>query len=266
MATFVKTPSGTWKAVVRKRGWPAQIKTFRLKRDAEDWARGVDDEITRGIYIARAPAERMTVAAVLERYLREVGPAKRVSTWGREAGRVKPLRARLGRYALAAVTSDLVARYRDDRLAEGKSNNTVRLELALLSHLYTVAIREWGMGLVYNPVANIRKPSPGAGRTRRLSNDEEARLLKACRAHSNPMLTWIVELALHTAMRAGEIVSLRTDQVDLEKCVVRLEVTKNGSARTVPLSTRAAAILCEALNHIRPEDTNLVRGHVNYET
>lgn len=66
----------------------------------------------------------------------------------------------LGDYSLAAITPDLVAGYRDQRLEEGLSASTVRLELALLSHLFTVAIKEWRIGLVYNPVANIRKPPP----------------------------------------------------------------------------------------------------------
>src|SRR5690606_28157696 len=72
------------------------------------------------------------------------------------------------------------------------SNNTVRLELALLSHLFTVAIQEWALGLTFNPVLNIRKPSPGDGRDRRLSADAEKRLLAAVNNHSNPMLGWIV--------------------------------------------------------------------------
>jgi len=38
MATIVKTTSGTWKALIRKTGWPTTAKTFRTKRDAEDWA------------------------------------------------------------------------------------------------------------------------------------------------------------------------------------------------------------------------------------
>lgn len=68
MATIVKTPSGTWKALIRKTGWPATAKTFRTKRDAEDWARRTEDEMVRGMYIHRAPAERMTVEAALKRY------------------------------------------------------------------------------------------------------------------------------------------------------------------------------------------------------
>ncbi len=74
MATIVKTSSGTWKALIRKTGWPATAKTFRTKRDAEDWARRTEDEMVRGVYIQRAPAERMTVEAALTRYLKEVTP------------------------------------------------------------------------------------------------------------------------------------------------------------------------------------------------
>ena len=54
MAAITKTPSNTWKAIIRKRGWPTTIKTFRTKRDAEDWARRTEDEMVRGVYIDRA--------------------------------------------------------------------------------------------------------------------------------------------------------------------------------------------------------------------
>lgn len=77
MATLVKTPAGTWKAVIRKFGWPTSIKTFRTKRDAEDWARRTEDEMVRGVHIVRATAERMTLAAALKRYTAEVTPTKR---------------------------------------------------------------------------------------------------------------------------------------------------------------------------------------------
>ena len=160
---------------------------------------------------------------------------------------------------MAALSPDLIANYRDERLSEGKSPDTVRIELALLSHLYTIAIREWHLGLLYSPVANIRKPTPGRGRNRRLTPDEERRLLKACRALPNPTLGWLVRTALHTTMRAGELLTLQKDQVDLPRRIVRLEQTKNGSARTVPLSRAAVATLREALKHpARPEETSLV--------
>lgn len=270
MATIVKTPSGTWKAVIRKRGWPTKAKTFRVRRDAVDWSRRTEDEMVRGVYIQRAPSERMTVKVALERYLKEVTPRKKASTQVREQRRVGVLIEHLGRYSLAALTPEIIANFRDLRLngdPEGKgsakphSNNTVRLELAMLGHMFNVAMKEWGLGLTYNPVQSIRRPSPGTGRDRRLQGVERERVLEAADAHSNPMLGWIVRLALETGMRASEISNLRRGQVDLARRVVRLRGadTKNGTSRTVPLTHEAVRVLKLALaNPIRPIDTDLV--------
>ena len=259
MATITKTPSSTWKAVIRKRGWPTTIKTFRTKRDAEDWARRTEDDMVRGVYIDRAGSDRLLLKHGLDRYLSEVSSTKKPSTHSAEQHKAKALKASLGAYSLAAISPDLVAKYRDARLEAGKSPSTVRLELSLLSHLFTIAIKEWRIGLFYNPVANIRKPTPPKGRDRRLSADEEIILLKACDNHSNPMLGWITRIALYTGMRAGEIKSLTRRQVNLQKRTVYLSETKNGSARTVPLTRDAADVFRLALNNpVRPLDTDLI--------
>ena len=264
MATLVKTPSGTWKAVIRKNGWPTVSKTFRTKRDAEDWSRRTEDEMVRGVYIQRSGAERMTLEAALKRYLSDVTPTKKPTTQRGEISKAKKLIEHLGKYSLAALSAEIIAGYRDKRLSESGnkgniSNNTVRLELALLSHLFTVAIQEWGVGLTFNPVLNIRKPSPGEGRDRRLSPDEELRLINAVNAHSNPMLGWVVCIALETGMRASEITTLRLHQVDLDRRILRLRDTKNDSARTVPLNRSATEALKSAMNNsIRPIDCDLV--------
>jgi integrase len=270
VATIIKTPSGTWKAVIRKTGWPTSAKTFRTKRDAEDWSRGIEDEMVRGVYIKRATADRMTVKTAVDRYLKEVTPTKRPSSQEAERRRAEILKNRLGQYSLAALTPEIIAQFRDDRLAGTdrkndngepipRANNTVRLELALLGHLFTIAIKEWRIGLPWNPVLNIRRPAPGPGRNRRLTPDEEKKLLHAVDEHSNPMLRWIVRIALETGMRASEILTLRRPQVDLKRRVVRLVETKNTMPRTVPLSAEATTLFREALNHpIRPIDTDLI--------
>ena len=188
MAVIQKRESGNWKAIVRKNGWPTTIKTFRTKRDAEDWARRTEDEMVRGVYLSRAPSEKLTVSAALKRYMEEVSVTKKATTQRSERFTSQHLAAFFGKYSMAAVSAELVAKYRDERLSTGKSNNTVRIELAMLGHLFRVAIQEWGIGLTFNPVANIRKPSPGAGRDRRLTPEEQQRLFAAADAHSNPML------------------------------------------------------------------------------
>ncbi len=72
IATITKTESKMWKAIIRRKGWPHVSKTFRMKRDAKDWARTVEDEIRRGIYFHRSGSEKITISDALDRYLREV--------------------------------------------------------------------------------------------------------------------------------------------------------------------------------------------------
>ncbi|HBO5018996.1 site-specific integrase [Pseudomonas aeruginosa] len=265
MATIVKTPAGTWKAVIRKTGWPTNAKTFRTKRDAEDWSRRTEDEMVRGVYIQRSGSERMTLEKALQRYLADVTPTKKPSTRKAETTKAKQLIQNLGKYSLAALSAEIIADYRDSRLASTSkhgrpiSNNTVRLELALLSHLYTVAIKEWGLGLTFNPVLNIRKPRPGPERDRRLAGDEERRLFAALNDYSNPMLRWIAVIALETVMRSSEITGLRCHQVNLQKRVAFLPDTKNGSPREVPLNEIATEAFRDALdNPTRPNDCDLI--------
>jgi len=259
MATFTKTDSGKWKAIIRRSGWPKVSKTFRIKRDAEDWARSTEDEIVRGIYVPRSHSEKLTISKALDRYTTEVTPTKKESTQKREIGRAKQLSSDLGRYSLAVLSASRIAEYRDKRIEEGKSASTVRLELALLSHLYSTAIREWGLGLVLNPVLNIRKPTEKNGRTRRLSKPEEKRLLKACDQHSNPFLGWIVRIALYTAMRQGEILSLTRPQINLRKRSLVLLDTKNTETRTVPLSGSAIKVFKQVFaNQVKDIETDLL--------
>lgn len=270
MATIIQTPSGTWKAIVRRRGWPTAIKTKRTKREAEKWALQVEHEMMAGTYVDRAPSERLTVAEALDQYLREVTPDKAPSTQVSERRRATILKKHLGQYSLAALRPPVIAQYRDARKAGeitaginpkpgARAGNTVRLELALLGHLYEVAIREWGIGFIQNPVRYVRKPKIGEHRWRRLPPSDEKALFNELRKHSNPMLYWIASIALETGMRASEIQNLQRRQIDLPRRVVRLFTTKNKQPRDVPLSKKAVEILREAMgNPVRPIDTDLV--------
>ncbi|MBI3774949.1 MAG: hypothetical protein HY273_05245 [Gammaproteobacteria bacterium] len=111
MATLVKSTGGTWKAVVPRKDWRTASKTFRTERDAEDWARRTEDEMIRGIYINRAPSERLTIREALHCYIHEVMPTKRESTPLAERRKAQYLADVLGDYALAALTPDTVSKY-----------------------------------------------------------------------------------------------------------------------------------------------------------
>lgn len=243
-----------WQARIRKKGWPTQVKTFRNKRDAETWARRIEADIERGAFVSTSLSERTTFAEVADRFAAEFAPHHyRGQGWHYKLERLK---TRLGAFSLAAITPQLVANYRDDRLADPDpryskppsppqvSSATVKTEIDLLSKVLTVAQQEFGIPLPHgNPVLNIRKPKDSTARERRLTADEWESLMKACAASRNTWLPLAVEFAVETAMRQGEQLSLRWEEVHLNRSVAILPITKNGESRAVPLSSRAIAIL-----------------------
>lgn len=126
--------------------------------------------------------------------------------------------------------------------AEGAAPHTIHLYLALLSHLFTVARRAWGMEGFGNPTEFVRKPKLPQGRDRRLIDDEQIRLFNAAQAYGGKIgaiITWAIE----TAMRRGEIAAMRWEHLDRKDRVPLIPETKNGTPRQVPLSTVALEIL-----------------------
>jgi integrase len=231
-----------WQAIVRRKGYPSQTKTFRAKKDAEAWARGVEAEMDRGVWRDRSAAEGTTLKECLDRYMREVLYGKK-DGGKREAGYVRQWMARpVSCRFMAAIRGKHVAESVKEMEAEGKSANTIRLHLSLLSHLFNVARTEWGMEALSNPVELVRKPKLPQGRDRRLVGDEEERLLACAKDYGEPMPS-IIAIALETAMRRAEICGLRWENVDLSSRTVLVKDTKNGTDRRVPLSATAMAVL-----------------------
>lgn len=251
MATFQQREGGRWQAKIRRLGGPSQSRTFAKKADAEAWARKIESELERGVWRDTDEAERTTLAEALKRYAREVTPRKKGAV--QEAYRVQALgRLPLARRTLARIRGADVAEFRDAELAR-LAPSTVVKQLALLSHLFEVARKEWGIE-VDNPVRKISKPKFDNSRSRRLGDEESRYLLSALdnpghsvKARSgdrrNEWTPLIVRWALETAMRQGEILSLDWRHVDLEKRTAHLPETKNGTARTVPLSSAAVALI-----------------------
>lgn len=245
MAAIARRGKGQWQAKIRRAGYPSLSKTFNTKVDAESWARLIESEMDRGIFISRAEAETTTLAEALTRYLTEITPNKKGAK--QEASRIKGwLRHPLSNRFLATVRSADIASYRDERLAHGLSPITVNNELIVINHLFNIARKEWGMEGLLNPVSNIRKPKLPSGRDRRLLEGEEQKLLDGA---PYPLCHLIV-LALETGMRLGELLGLEWEQIDLTRGVIVLPDTKNGDARSVPLSTRARNTIREMPRHL----------------
>lgn len=241
MATFEKRGNLQWRVKVRLKGFPIQTKTFNTKSEACAWAKIIESEMGRGIFISRSAAENTTLTEVIERYIKEVTPLKRCAS--RERYLLEYIKGEVGSYSLAALRSQDIAKYRDKRLQEGKAGATVVKELNILSHIIDTARKEWGLYIPENPAKLVRRPAIARGRDRRLIGDEEVRLLAACGESRTPTLELLVSIALETAMRLGELLELEWKNIDLGRRVALLPKTKNGEAREVPLSSIAVRIL-----------------------
>ncbi|GHT91776.1 hypothetical protein FACS1894116_00890 [Betaproteobacteria bacterium] len=119
--------------------------------------------------------------------------------------------------------------------------------MALLSHVFTVAVRDWQI-LPENPLSGVRRPKTALPRDRRINDDEIERLLYTFGYEAaKPVKTIIARVgaaflfAIETGMRAGEICSLKW--VNISGVVAKLEITKNGFPRSVPLSKNALSII-----------------------
>jgi integrase len=95
-----------------------------------------------------------------------------------------------------------------------------------------------------NPAAQIRRKTENNARVRFLSDKEEADL-RGVVLKRGPAQMSILEVALNTGMRAGEQFSLKWSQVDLDRRIITLPKTKNGTTRHIPINSVAASAFAD---------------------
>lgn len=255
MAVIENRGALQWRALVRRKGFPAYSRTFELQRQAQAWARDVEAAIGRRdlqeVRRLTGSGEELggSVADLVDRFEREVLPDRPQRR--SEAPRLQRIRGALGKLTLTMLTPQDVVRWRDRRLAEGASAGTVRHDLNTLSMLLGHAISEWGVEGARNVVRDVTKPPLPKGRDRRVSQPELDYLIRAAkfvptdRPDEKPArgLAYLIILAVETSCRLGELINLEWKHIDLKARTAHLPKTKNGHSRTVALSTAAIRAL-----------------------
>ena len=244
MATYRKR-SGGWRAEVCKKGI-RESATYPTKAEATAWATQREAEILAGV--SSKGGSSSTLKEALEKYKKEVTPTKAGRRW--EEIRIEKFIREIPFVGekISDVGEEVVAEWRDARLKEVDSPS-VRREMGLLSAVFEQAKREWRW-IARNPLREVKRPPNNRHRDRRISPAEEQTLLDEMGyIEGQPPQTKTQELAyafllaIETAMRQGEILGLTKDRVHLDKRYVALDSTKNGDARSVPLSRRAVDLL-----------------------
>ncbi|MCL7487758.1 MAG: site-specific integrase [Desulfobulbaceae bacterium] len=242
--TVKRKKGAIYKAEVRLTGHDPLYQTFDRLSDAQRWVEDTEGILRSGGYIGDVAPDDLAFDKALDRYEMEVSSQKRPNTKTREIHSANALRKSFAGLSLKEIAPARVAAFRDTRL-KTVGPSTIQKDLALLSHLYTIARTEWALDVV-NPVASIRKPTKPDGRLRLLTKDEARHLLEICKKSRNEKLYQYVQLLLHTGMRPSEGAGLIWGQIDIDARIIDLTITKT-RPRRVPLTIKAIEIILEVM-------------------
>ena len=247
MAYYTKTKTG-WRVQIERDG-VRRSKTFPHKATAQQWATEQENAIITGA-IGKWPAK--TVGQAIDRYEREVSINKRGKDF--ESKKFRAFERdfpTLSAMMLAEVkTPDLVV-WRDARLKK-VTKGSVQREINLLRNIWTVASKEWHW-CGDSPWTALKTPGDNPARTQRIRWQDVKRIVRwlGYRTGVRPAtkyqeVAWAFMIALRTAMRAGEIMGLTRETINLQTRVVTLTTHKTmeqAGTRYVPLTQHGARIL-----------------------
>jgi integrase len=220
-------------------GFTAQINGKQVRRYKAEWTQDdAEAELAKALLqIEREkPQASITFSDAVERYL----AAKWKKSVAFDKLYLHQLRAAFGAETpLEQITAARISAWKAAKLSAINPRTklpyapaSINRPLAALRHLLQLACDEWE---VLSAVPKIRLEKEPQARVRWLEPHEEVRLLEACRASRTKRLADIVTVALETGLRRGELLGLAWDRVDLSRGVIRLETTKSGRRREVPM-------------------------------
>jgi len=232
--TTIRKRAGKYQIQIRIQGKNLN-KTFNHLKDARKWGSYHESKINLGSELESLD-KNLTLADLIHKYLKEITPTKK--GWHMETIRMKRLlRQSIAKKRIHLLKTKDFVEYKNERIKDGKI--ACRYDLTLLHHLYNVAIKQWGYLINSNPISNVPKPKPNPSRERRLSDNELKYILNE--KFKNPHMQNIINIAIETGMRRGEILSIKSQ--NLMKNYIWLPDSKNGNPRKIPLTIKAKAIL-----------------------
>lgn len=245
---YISKNGDKWRAQVERQG-VRKSGTFKTKAEAILWAQAIESEILDD---TKATFPRKTFADAIDRYKRDVSSQKkgerhevaRLDAFARDFPHIA------SKQLTEVKTADLVE-WRDARLKQ-VTPGSVQRTVNTLSNLFRLAWKEW-QWCGGNPFEGMKAPGDNPPRTRQIKPSEVKTLCRwlGYRTGRKPTtkmqetaLAFLV--SLRTGMRAGEVLQLGADCVDLDKAVARVSHKTQhitGKPREVPLSKQAVRLL-----------------------
>lgn len=255
---------------VRRKGVKVQFITFDTKEEAEQARLKIESDLSVSIIRDYSKATQVSLRDIMVRYRDEVVPAHKGA--GIERGRINRIlnTETFVDKKLAALCTEDLQDFITDRLTE-VAPATVDRDLDVLSQVIRYSADVWKIASVESPFVGLRRPKYFNERDRRLGTmlvdgdevEEETALLAAARADENQYIEPAIILALETAARRGELLSILKSDVNIEQRYALLRETKNGRSRKVPLTTRALQVVTALMKECVSDDEPLLKLTAN---
>ena len=251
MLEYRPTGMGTW--YFRVKNEHRKIKMIRLgvltemdvleaKARAYELQKLVDSGASLGA-VDSYSGSRLTFGAFIEKHYLPHAKARKRS-WTTEVGilrrHILPLFAEV---KLEAITRFALTRWLEELQEKGLSPSTCNRALFLVKYAFNCA-RRWGF-IAESPARDVQTLPEKEFRERYLSEEEARRLLNALDADKDRQAAQVVKLLLFTGARKSEVLAALWENVDMERRILTVPLSKSGKARHIPLSDAALQVLAE---------------------
>lgn len=231
---------GVWWVDIQIKGQRHREKagaTEARARDYRDKLRSWGRDSAKGLPTRKPEGEAVTFAETADNYLNLYSKLEKRS-WKRDKICIAHLNAFFPGVRLKDIGPDDAARYRLARGKEGISPKTSNVELACLRSICRKAVND-GKLAAY-PLGTRKLLAKVKAYAPRILTETEARRLVAVADPAR--LRPAIVIWLNTGLRKMELLKLKHEDVDFKEMLLTVvaDNSKNGKARTIPISERVA--------------------------
>ncbi|MCP3018017.1 tyrosine-type recombinase/integrase [Cupriavidus basilensis] len=271
---------GKFRATVTRKGHPRLVRTFEKRGDAERWSEQIESDIKLGknIIATDKTTRYMTLEDLIDRYIEEVGAIKPIGVSKlADFGMIK--NDEIGKVELRRIEEKNVVDFALRRRKAGSAPSTVAGNISHLSTVFRAAHGLFKLKEFANPIPAARETLKFLGvvgssntRSRRPSEDELTAIkgyFRGCGERQKIPMWDIVDFAVATAMRAGEITGLRWEDFNEAARTIVIRDRKDprekkGNDQEVPLLIEAMEIILrQPRTENEPRIFPYVRGTVS---
>jgi integrase len=236
MATIRKIRS-KWQVLIRKHNLKPIYKTFILKEDAVKWSRETEVKIEQGLYQDLTLAKTTKLKDVLAQYRDRVSINKK--GYDQERYKInKIIRSDIADKMLSQLTPLILFEFIEQQ-KKLYTASTINKSITIINLALNFAERFLGISLNKNPLKYIKrlKESQFVGQV--IEPHEEVLLLKHAEFSKLYWMKTAIILGIDCGLRRGEILKLKSEDINYKNNTAVLKDTKNGETREVGFSSRA---------------------------